>query len=125
MFKHLDGEIVREGSGFEMKNWIKEDNNSLKKVLLKFVEEKSSVEVLTKLMEMGPVRDGRVGKENNIAKMKSIDDLDGIIDVIYMIRCNLFHGRKDMMESRDAELIYLSMPILKGWMKKVKKDFLL
>jgi len=46
---------------------------------------------------------------------------DSLIDVIYQVRCNLFHGRKNIEENKkDLELVRLSyqilLPLLKGYL---------
>ncbi len=66
---------------------------------------------LNKLGEY-PVADMR--DINNARRTRRYDGTFGsLIEVIYLIRCNLFHGRKDVKEDRkDFELIRLSYRIL-------------
>lgn len=59
---------------------------------------------------------------NNANKIKIYDGtFEYLIEVIYQIRCNLFHGRKDTSE-KDFELICLSydilLPLFKEYLKR-------
>lgn len=47
-------------------------------------------------------------------------DFKSFIDVIYQIRCNLFHGRKDISEDkRDIYLVGLALNLLLPFFKKI------
>lgn len=52
--------------------------------------------------------------ENDSSKSKRYDgSLESLIDVLYQIRCNLFHGRKNFDENKiDQELIHLAYDVL-------------
>lgn len=50
--------------------------------------------------------------------------LEKLIDVIYRVRCNLFHGRKDVDEDRkDRELVGLTYSILIVLFKKYLTEY--
>ena len=42
-------------------------------------------------------------------------DFDGIVDGIYQVRCNLFHGGKRANDARDQKLVMASARILEKW----------
>lgn len=41
--------------------------------------------------------------------------LEEIITVIYRVRCNLFHGSKDLNDPKDMDLIKGALLFMKGW----------
>jgi len=57
----------------------------------------------------------------SVADMRNLEDtnpkydgtFESLIDVLYRVRCNLFHGRKEIRENKkDFELVSLSLKIL-------------
>ena len=50
--------------------------------------------------------------QNKHVKLDDGKSLDSVLDVIYQIRCNLFHGRKDPDTVRDEILIKWAYEIL-------------
>ena len=74
----------------------------------------------TKLKELSPVKDMRP----NSKKMVYLNDennLEQVFDFLYQIRCNLFHGAKNVKNSRDYELVSRGAKFLRAsidnWMK--------
>jgi len=72
-------------------------------------------------------------REYDVADMRYINDVDrtrryegtleSLIETIYQIRCNLFHGRKDTEENKkDFKLVRLSyrilLPLFKEYLKR-------
>jgi hypothetical protein len=69
------------------------------------------------------VEDMRRGK---LKKADLIYDgsLKSLLEIIYRVRCNLFHGRKDMSEfSKDLELVILSYRILLPLFKEYLQNY--
>ena len=112
----------------------------------KFGEDKRDEELIDKVKKLEDIRNlFRVLKERNprfskdlvklsnytVADMRHIDNtnrirqydgtFESLIDIIYQIRCNLFHGRKGEDE-KDLKLISLSyailLPLFKEYLKK-------
>lgn len=63
---------------------------------------------------------GKLAKYS-VADMRNLEDrnltyngtFESLIEVLYRVRCNLFHGRKDIDENKkDIELVSLSLKIL-------------
>jgi len=56
---------------------------------------------------------------NDNSRLKKYDgNLDSLMGVLYRVRCNLFHGRKDVEEDqKDFELVRLSYQILLPFLK--------
>ena len=75
------------------------------------------------LKSASPVYDMRYPNDSNKAKkINDINDLREVLDVIYQIRCNLFHGAKDIEIDRDNKLVKLAYDILTESFKKVVEE---
>ena len=70
------------------------------------------------------VLDMRPGHENESRSIKDTKDFGQLLDVIYLIRCNLFHGRKSEIDPHDRELVELAFRILSGVFKPVIDDLI-
>lgn len=94
--------------------WFLRNDNCLKS---KWSDIQSSVTKswLTGLKERSPVEDMRPNHRGEKVCLNDIKNLEEVIKFIYQIRCNLFHGSKNPMNSRDANLVDLSGRILERW----------
>lgn len=70
-------------------------------------------ESLRALYSTSPIEDSR-GRKPTVA-IESEDDKENIIEAIYRIRCNLFHGGKESNNSRDIKLVNIANKILNKW----------
>ncbi len=99
----------------DMIAWLKRpssDNSDLKKSY-QMLTHPHFKEVLKVLAILSPIHDPRPrGKKIEI---KDVNDFPNIVDAIYQIRCNLFHGRKEANVDRDRNLVQLSGEILFYW----------
>lgn len=78
---------------------------------------------LKSLARLNPVRDMRPdNSEPKSRDLTDIKDKDGVINYIYQIRCNLFHGSKQAGIERNDNLINYSYPILEEWVGKILKQ---
>lgn len=50
-------------------------------------------------------------------------DFENIVEAIYRIRCNLFHGGKDPNDSRDQVLVNAAQRILMRWIDDLVKSW--
>lgn len=66
-----------------------------------------------------PIENNR--NSGRIKELKNIYDFKENIDVIYEIRCNLFHGSKVDKDERDVEVIKASTPVLGLIVKNICK----
>ena len=55
---------------------------------------------------------------NKKIKIENEKDWNNIIEAVYVIRNNLFHGHKQYSRERDNELVEVGYPILK-WLNKI------
>jgi hypothetical protein len=96
----------------EMVEWIK--RSELKSVFEKLLSSDEDFKRdLEELKKECPVFDMRPGFRNKSKTITDIKNFNEVIDVIYQIRCNLFHGSKDWTNPRDRKLATLAFRILK------------
>ncbi|GEM_PF-1394398 len=73
-----------------------------------------------KFKELSPIQDMRPNS-NKMVALQDENDLEQVFDFVYQIRCNLFHGAKNMKSERDAELVRRGAKFLRTaidfWMK--------
>lgn len=70
---------------------------------------------LANLKNLSPIEDMRSNHRGRKVYLNDTENLEEIIKFIYQIRCNLFHGSKNPMDSKDANLVELSGMILEKW----------
>ena len=102
----------------EMLRWIK-SNTRLPQILEQLTTNDS--EFATKLQRLSEyeVHVMRPGHEGQSKSISDIHSLDQVLDVIYQIRCNLFHGQKSMIDPHDKELVELAFHILSKLFKPI------
>lgn len=75
---------------------------------------------VSKLKELSPIQDMRPNS-NRMVYLNDEKNLEQTFDFVYQIRCNLFHGSKDIKNVRDAELVRHAAKFLRtsinSWMK--------
>ena len=75
---------------------------------------------INQLKELSPIQDMRPNNNNKIY-LKDENNLEQVFDFIYQIRCNLFHGSKDIKNQKDFELVRYADKFLRCsvdyWMK--------
>lgn len=73
-----------------------------------------------KLMDLSPIEDMRPSS-NKMIYLNDENNLKQTFNFIYQIRCNLFHGSKDIKDTKDAELVKHAAKFLRSsidyWMK--------
>jgi hypothetical protein len=115
MYMCLDAWIT-EGSGEEYDRdklkWLKSKDNPLREYWTTTPNKKVPLQGLAKI---GQVEDMHPKRRGRIVYLKSVDDFDQVIDFIYQIRCNLFHGGKSYMNTNDTRLVTSSARILENW----------
>lgn len=67
------------------------------------------------LSNLSPIFDMRPNHRERSVVFDDVEDFEQMIRFIYQIRCNLFHGGKDAMNSRDSNLVDLAGKILEKW----------
>ncbi len=101
-------------SDAERIKWFLENDNCLKS---KWSDIQSSLTKswLSNLKNLSPIEDMRPNHRGKKVYLNNTENFDEVIKFIYQIRCNLFHGSKNPMNSRDANFVELSGRILEKW----------
>lgn len=94
--------------------WFLENNNCLKS---KWFDLQSSITKswLANLRNLSPIEDMRPNHRGKKVYLNDTKNLKEIINFIYQVRCNLFHGSKNPMDGRDTNLVEFSGMILEKW----------
>ncbi len=108
-------EMSNSGSDEEKFKWFFENNNDVKSLipgcwgvgLTQYVD----VSIKT-LLGLSPIKDMRPNKQKSVS-FKNKDSVEEIIRFIYQIRCNLFHGAKDIHDPKDDALVLYSGKLMK------------
>ena len=73
-----------------------------------------------KLKELSPIQDMRPNS-NNMVHLNNENDPEQVFNFLYQIRCNLFHGAKNLKDTRDYELVSRGAKFLRAaidnWMR--------
>jgi hypothetical protein len=109
---------MTEGSGEDSDkrklDWIKENSDGIRMAWDEYVKDPTLINALNKL---GRIEDLRPSKNGNYIFIEKIPSFPNIIDVLYQIRCNFFHGGKSPNQSRDREFVEIGCKILRMWMQ--------
>lgn len=100
----------------DMIEWLKgskSDSSDLKQRYHMLQSAKKLQPYLQSLVPLPPVYDPR--KPDKKIRIKDENDFPNIVEAIYQIRCNLFHGRKEAHEPRDQKLVQIAGEILLFW----------
>lgn len=101
----------KKDKDLEMLSWIK-INTNLPEIHNRLVkDDEDYLQRVTRLSQYKVLnmRPGHRGQSKSISNINSFDEL---LDVIYQIRCNLFHGQKSEIDPNDRELVDLAFHIL-------------
>lgn len=79
-------------------------------------------EPLQGLREIGKVEDMRPRHRGEYTYLRDIHDFNQVVDFIYQIRCNLFHGGKSNVNTNDRSLVKLSSAILANWIEHALEE---
>jgi|SRR3989338_5166603 len=97
-------------------NYFYQNKNDFKDCIL---QKWNSLKPL-KLKGFSPIQDMRPNS-SRVVYLKDENSLEHTFNFVYQIRCNLFHGAKDIKDTRDAELVRHGVKFLRAcidyWMK--------
>jgi hypothetical protein len=68
---------------------------------------------LDTLAKMSPIES--TGRRKRAVRIESPNDFAGLVEGIYLVRCNLFHGGKRPDDARDQKLVMTCGRILERW----------
>lgn len=105
-----------------MINWLKRTNN-YSDIRIAF-ENIKNPETIDELVKLSPIRrDESHPRQGQDIYISDKNDFDNIVEAIYRIRCNLFHGRKDADDKRDRQLVQACGNILSVWIGKLVEEW--
>ena len=96
-------------------DWFYNNPTDLKEYFRKFWGTPKYVAVLGYLKDKSPIKDLRPSKRNNRENdvyLKDTTNEKEVFDFIYQIRCNTFHGGKNLADGDDNQLTRLSEQLL-------------
>ncbi|MBU2483431.1 MAG: hypothetical protein KJ760_20285 [Proteobacteria bacterium] len=94
--------------------WLIRTKNELRQAFEDDALDKSS---LSELKRLSPVYDMRPGHLTESVALNDIGNFKEVVDFIYQIRCNFFHGGKSLQENRDIEIVTYAGKFLEKWIK--------
>lgn len=104
----------------EMINWLV-SSTAVSSDLIRSYENMSITTVgrqhLENLVSFSPIKDARGDRAGIV--IASTNDRENIIRAIYRVRCNLFHGGKQLNNSRDIKLINCVNGVLGKWIPEL------
>lgn len=106
----------QEISDRRMINWLKSQDKSACDILVGYEAMRETTQgsgAIKILVQYSPITDSSGRRE--AIEIKNLDDRDNIIEAIYRIRCNLFHGGKSSTNTKDRELVQCANVILIKW----------
>lgn len=117
LFMCLDAWITSgSGSDSDTKKliWLKTTANPLRQY---WPTTPNKTAALNGLQNVGKVEDMRPNHRGEYKQLDDVNDFDAVIDFIYQIRCNLFHGGKSYVNTNDRQLCHWSAKILHQWLE--------
>lgn len=110
----LKQSYAEKSADYELIKCLIADNGS-KKIFDHLNEnDRNFKDLLVKLKAAGKIYNMRFPNDGTKAK-EFLGDFKTFIEAIYQIRCNLFHGRKDVKDDRDKKLVFLAYDLLLPW----------
>ena len=111
-------EISQSGLDRDKLNYFYQNNCDFKtRILAKW---NSLSGYALKFKELSPIQDMRPNSNRTVV-LQDENNLEQVLNFVYQIRCNLFHGAKDVKNERDAELVRRGAKFLRTaidfWMK--------
>lgn len=112
-------EISQSGLDRDKLNYFYQNNCDFKSRILAKWSSLSGYAV--KFKELSPIQDMRPNSNRTVV-LQDENNLEQVFNFVYQIRCNLFHGAKDVKNERDAELVRCGAKFLRTaidfWMKE-------
>lgn len=83
-----------------------------------------NLEKLKEELEKKPLVDMKNKKPfgTYLGVISSIKKMEEVFEILYGIRCNLFHGDKSLLDDRDKKLIEFAYNILHDYMEKLVEE---
>jgi len=96
-------EISGLGRDDKKLDYFFKNENDFKKILQQSWASLLSIHIIA-LKKLSPVEDMRPGSTQKVY-LNDMENIEEVFCFVYQIRCNLFHGSKDIKNSKDSDLI--------------------
>jgi len=101
-------------SDTQKRRWLTSTDNPLRK----YWDSTPNKKVLLQgLKNIGQVEDMRPAHRGEYKYLSDVNNFTEVIEFIYQIRCNLFHGGKSPVNAHDKRLVSLSSKVLEKWIE--------
>jgi len=96
-------------------DWFKENDNPLKKYWVEINPRPH----INSLIGFCPIHDKRPGHEPDPKSFSDPENptVEELVDILYRVRCNLFHGHDDIYTKDNVNLFCACASILYKWLK--------
>jgi hypothetical protein len=111
----LDAWITNESQAEndkEKNKWLINEGGSLKST---FTGKNFNMEDIIALKLLSPIEDMRPNYRGTMVYLKDTENIEEVVNFIYQIRCNLFHGGKNPENWKDKDLVFLAGNFLEKW----------
>lgn len=108
----------------KMINWLKQQSPASSDLIKSYEQMKQTTVGLRELKNLTnylPITDPRGSRP--VITISDVNDRDNIIEAIYKIRCNLFHGSKSPGNSKDKKLVSCVNLIMTKWIGDLVAGF--
>jgi hypothetical protein len=103
----------------QMIDWLKQQDETTSEIILAYenmTKTTSGAQSLQNLATASPIRDPKGGRPDILVDP---NDRESVIEGIYRIRCNLFHGGKSSSDLRDEKLVNYADAVLNKWLSEL------
>ncbi len=101
-------------SDMDKLSWLTNHGGILKRV---FDNKEFDLSSLTLLQGLSPIKDLRPLRGGGLTYLHDTTNFKEVVGFIYQIRCNLFHGGKNPIDSRDNNLVFSAEEFLAKWIR--------
>lgn len=117
-FNVLMANFSSQNSDRQMLNWLKREDSPLKRAFVRRLEYQPFVHQLQLLQEECPIDDSREWSNKRV-NITDTANFNQVIECLYQVRCNFFHGNKPTSIERNQRIISASTHILKYWLEVI------
>lgn len=107
-----------EDSDRDMLDWLEGPGSTASRLRASFNASNAATSLfpgyVKTLMALSPIASSGRRRRRDVT-ITSLDDFENIVEAIYRVRCNLFHGGKSPHNLRDRKLVTVCGRILEKW----------
>ncbi|MBE0448570.1 MAG: hypothetical protein IBX64_10820, partial [Actinobacteria bacterium] len=107
----------------EMLNWLRYGRDSSLRNAFYSMRDRSGID---QIIALSPIRGDTTRRDERGREYIHIsgnNDFENVLEAVYRIRCNLFHGKKEADDVRDQQLVDACGRILESWIGELIRDW--